>query len=129
MVTEVSERRPLQAAVGRRTPISVQYQLTVFGADMQFIVVRVEKFDPVLRPFRERNAMPHLFARTIGPGFALARPSGNLEPGSTRRQPRVVQAVFDLIHPNSGCIDPSGTRTDAVRNSSISLVCGAKRPR
>jgi hypothetical protein len=46
--------------------------------------------------------MPHLFARTVGARFALAGPSGNLKPGSTRRQPRIVQTVFDLVHESSG---------------------------
>jgi hypothetical protein len=100
-VTEVAERWPLQAAVGSGPPISVQYQLPVFGADVQLIVIRVKQLNPVLRAFRERNAVPNLFARTIRARFALACPSGDLELGSTRRQPRIVQPVFYLIHNSS----------------------------
>src|SRR5450756_2783918 len=102
MIAEVSERWPLHAAVRGRAPVSLHDQMAVPGTDMQFIVVGVKQLDAVLRAFRERNAVPDLFARTIGARFALACPSGNLELGPARRQPGLVQAVFDLVHGNSG---------------------------
>jgi hypothetical protein len=98
LVAEISKRRPLHAAFRRRSPISIEDQFAVFGTDVQFIVVGIKQFDPVLRAFRKRNAVPHLLTRAIRARFALAGPSGNLEFGSARRQPRIVQTVFDLVH-------------------------------
>ena len=61
IVAEISKRRPLQAAVGRRSPIPLQQQFAVLGGDMQFVVVGIKQLDAVLRAFRKRNAVPDLF--------------------------------------------------------------------
>ena len=61
-VAEIPERWPLHTAVGWIAPIAFQNQTTVLGADVQFVVMGVEQFDPVLRAFRKRNAVPYLFA-------------------------------------------------------------------
>src|SRR5258708_8766977 len=62
MVAKIPERRPLHAAVPRRSPISPPYSTAVLCADVQLVVVRIKQFDPVLRALPTRNAVPHLFA-------------------------------------------------------------------
>src|SRR5215813_5681359 len=47
-----------------------------------------------LLPKTARNATPAPANRWL----ALARPAGNLEPCSARRQSRIVEPVFDLLH-------------------------------
>src|SRR5579863_1136495 len=61
-VAKIPERRPLQTTVRRITPIALQNQMPVPGADMQFVVIRIEEFNPVLGAFRKRHTVPHLFA-------------------------------------------------------------------
>ena len=51
-----------------------------------------------LRAFGEGHAVPHLLMRTILARIAVARPTRNFEPGPTRREPRIVQTIFDLMH-------------------------------
>src|SRR5579863_447237 len=80
-------------------------QAAVLGGDVQLVVIRVEQLDPILRAFGKRNAMPHLFARTIGARLPFSGPPGNLKLGSTRREPRIVQAIFDLVHECSPAAD------------------------
>src|SRR5579872_5452593 len=117
ITTEIPEGRPVHAAAGWIAPFAFQNQLSVARADVQFIVVGIEQFDSVLRALRKRNAMPHLFMRTIGAGLTLSGPSGNLELGPARRKPRIVHAVFDLSHDNSQQ-HVTRTRTSADRNGS-----------
>src|SRR5579872_2729138 len=84
--------------------------MAVSGRDMQFVVVGIKQLDPVLRAFRERHAMPNLLARAGSTRFAAARPARDFELGPPRREPRIIEAVFDFDH------DISGSR-EALRNS------------
>src|ERR1700722_20795124 len=55
---KAAERRPLQVIRGRSSEISVEDEFSILFGDMQFVLVRIEDFDSVLRAFGERYAMP-----------------------------------------------------------------------
>jgi hypothetical protein len=94
---EIPKRRPLQAAFGRLSPVALELQAAFLRRDVQFVVVRIEQFDAVLRAFGERHAMPDLLARSVLARIPSSRPARDLELGPPRRQSRIVQAVFDLL--------------------------------
>jgi hypothetical protein len=98
LLAEAAEGWPLEVIRGRSSEISVEDEFSILFGDMQFVLVRIEEFDSVLRAFGERYAMPGVFVRAVGAGFGLARPARHFKLGPPRVERRIHQAEFDFLH-------------------------------
>src|SRR6202050_15164 len=86
LAAEAAKRRPLQIALWLRSKITVENPLAVSFRNTQFVFVRGENLDSILRTFGEWGAVPRVFVRIVGARLGLTGPAGHVELGSSRRQ-------------------------------------------
>src|SRR6185437_3521569 len=65
VLAESAEWRPLKVVVRPGSEVAVERHMALAFCHPQFIVIRIEQFDSILRAFGERQAMPDLFMRSI----------------------------------------------------------------